>query len=95
MEELLVIGGIGVVALLALGSVVSLASPETGQVISDTGRNAAKNGIKFGMEACEKLQVTFTEASQSWQDLVAEVKAETHTVNNTEQIASIEENSHS
>jgi hypothetical protein len=68
MEELLIVGGIGVVALLALGSVVSLASPQTSQVISDTGRNAAKSGIKLGMEACEKVQATFAEASQSWQD---------------------------
>ena len=45
MEELLVVGGVGVVAILVLGSLVSLASPQTGKAITETGRKAAKSGI--------------------------------------------------
>ncbi|MGV2388517.1 MAG UNVERIFIED_CONTAM: DUF5132 domain-containing protein [Microcystis novacekii LVE1205-3] len=95
MEELLVVGGVGVVAILVLGSLVGLASPQTGKAITDTGRNAAKSGIELGMEASEKLQATFAEAGQSWQDLVAEAKAETAAARNTTQITSVEETSQS
>jgi hypothetical protein len=47
------------------------------------------------MEASEKLQATFVEAGQSWQDLVAEAKAETEAARNTTQITSVEETSQS
>ena len=95
MEELLVVGGIGVVALLVLGSLVGLASPQTGEAISETGRNAAKSGIKLGIDAVEKIQVTVASAGQSWQDLVAEAKAETEAAGNTAQISPPEETSQS
>jgi hypothetical protein len=95
MEELLVIGGVGVVAILVLGSLVILASPQTGKAITDTGRNAAKSGIKLGMEASEKLQATFVEVGQSWQDLVAEAKAETAAARNMTKIPSVDETSQS
>lgn len=91
MEELLVVGGIGVAALLVLGSVVGLANSEAGKAIADTGKNAAKSGIKLGMEAREKIQATFAEAGQSWQDLVAEAKAETEAARNTSRISSAAE----
>lgn len=95
MEELLVVGGIGVVALLVLGSLVGLVNPPAGKAISDTGRDAAKSGIKLGMEACEKFQATFAEAGQSWEDLVAETKAERESAGNAAKISPAEETSQS
>jgi hypothetical protein len=38
-----------------------------------------KGGLKFGMETTEKLQSSFAEATESWNDLVAEAKSEVDT----------------
>lgn len=95
MEELLVVGGVGVLALIALGAIVGVVSPETGKMISDTGRNAAKSGVKLGMETYDKLQGAFVEAGQSWDDLVAEAKQEAATDKNTVNVSPVEESSHS
>jgi hypothetical protein len=80
MEELLVIGGIGVVGLVALGSVIGLVNSQAGEAISESGREIAKNGLKLGMEATEKIQASIAEASESWNDLVAEAQAEKNSV---------------
>ncbi|WP_013334280.1 DUF5132 domain-containing protein [Gloeothece verrucosa] len=76
MEEVLIIGGIGVAALVVLAPIVGYLNPEVGKAMSDSGRNLAKTGIKFGLDAYEKLQGSVVEAGQSWEDLVAEAKLE-------------------
>jgi hypothetical protein len=81
MEELFVIGGLGVVGLVALGSVIGLVNSQAGEAIAETGRELAKNGLKLGMEATEKIQGSIAEAGESWNDLVAEAKAERNSVN--------------
>ncbi len=81
MEEVLIIGGIGVGALLILAPVVGFINPQIGQAMSDSGRDLLKNGLKVGMEAYEKIESSVAEAGQSWEDLVAEVKSEKSTNN--------------
>ncbi|ACK68686.1 hypothetical protein PCC7424_0218 [Gloeothece citriformis PCC 7424] len=76
MEEVLIIGGIGVAGLLILAPVVGLLNPQVGKAMTDSGRNLAKTGIKFGIDASEKIQRSIAEAGQSWEDLVAEAKSE-------------------
>ncbi|MDV3002095.1 MAG: hypothetical protein N5P05_003701 [Chroococcopsis gigantea SAG 12.99] len=81
MEEVLIIGGIGVGALLILAPIVGFINPQVGQAMSDSGRNLLKDGLKIGMDAYEKVEASVAEAGQSWEDLVAEVKSEKATNN--------------
>jgi Protein of unknown function (DUF5132) len=83
MEELLIIGGIGAVGLIVFGSAIALVDKATGETISNTGRDIVKNGLKFGMDAAEKVQASIAEAGESWNDLVAEAKAEKDSVKTT------------
>ncbi|CCI13617.1 Genome sequencing data, contig C270 [Microcystis aeruginosa PCC 9806] len=79
MEELLLLGA-GAVAVLVVAPIVRAAvNPELGKSISDSGRDLIKGGLKFGMETTEKLQSSFAEATESWNDLVAEAKSEVDT----------------
>jgi hypothetical protein len=48
----------------------------TGNQLGDTSRNVAKTGLVWAFEAFDKAQSTVAEASESFQDLVAEAKAE-------------------
>jgi hypothetical protein len=83
MEELLIIGGIGAVGLIVFGSAIAFVDKATGDTISNTGRELAKNGLKLSMDAVEKVQASIAEAGESWNDLVAEAKAEKDSVKTT------------
>jgi hypothetical protein len=66
---------IGVGALLlapAIGAVNSM----TDNSVSETARNAAKTGLVWAFEAYDKTQQALAEANESFQDLIAEAKAE-------------------
>ena len=85
VEELLLLGA-GAVAVLVVAPIVgAVVSPELGQSISDSGRGVIKGSLKFGLEATEKLQSSFAEATESWNDLVAEAKSEVKTQKAPEQ----------
>lgn len=90
MEQLLLLGA-GVVALAVAAPIIgSLVNPELGQTIADSSRNLLKEGIKLSLEATEKVQSSVAEASESWNDLVAEAKAEKASTNNARPVQSIE-----
>ncbi|MCU0533373.1 MAG: DUF5132 domain-containing protein [Hydrococcus sp. Prado102] len=66
---------IGVGALLlapAVGAIDSM----TGNQLTETSRNAAKTGLIWAFEAFDKVQSSVAETSESFQDLVAEAKAD-------------------
>jgi len=45
----------------------------------DTAKGFAKDAIVWGMDVAENIQTTFAEASESFQDFVAEAKADYET----------------
>jgi hypothetical protein len=64
-------------AAIAIGTGVSLVgNTEVGKTITHSGRDLTKNGIKWGIDAVDKLQGTVAEAGESWNDLVAEAQSE-------------------
>lgn len=90
MEELLLLGA-GVVAVAVAAPIIgSLINPELGQTIADSGRNLVKEGLKFGMDATETVQTSIAEVNESWNDLVAEAKAERTATNNARPVQNIE-----
>ncbi|MEG3439383.1 DUF5132 domain-containing protein [Pannus brasiliensis CCIBt3594] len=90
MEELLLLGA-GVVAVAVAAPIIgSLINPELGQAIADSGRNLVKEGLKLGMDATEQVQTSIAEVNESWNDLVAEAKAERMSTNNARPIQNIE-----
>lgn len=91
MEEILIIGGIGVAALVVLAPIVGFLNPQVGKAMSDSGHNLAKTGITIGIDTYEKLQSFVAESGQSWEDLVAEAKSEHETAKNS-QIVEISQN---
>lgn len=65
MEELLLLGGV-VLAVVVIAPIVGAAmGKERAQSLSESGREALKGGIKFGMEI-----------AKSWNDLVTEAQTE-------------------
>ncbi|MEG3438525.1 DUF5132 domain-containing protein [Pannus brasiliensis CCIBt3594] len=93
MEELLIIGGVGVAGIIVFGSAIALVNPQAGEAISETGRTLAKNGLKLGMEAVEKVQSSIAEAGESWNDIVAEAKAERESVATNSRVSPSEDHS--
>jgi hypothetical protein len=62
---------------LALGSaIVALGNSEAGQPLVESGRDLTKHGLKWSLETLDKVQETFAEAGESWNDLVAEARSE-------------------
>jgi len=78
--------GVGIGALLIAPVIGSFANPEIGKSVSDSGRSLTKNGIKLGFEALDKVQTTFAEASESFNDLFAEAKSEVEAKRNGAQL---------
>ncbi|BCX12989.1 MAG: hypothetical protein KatS3mg067_1927 [Thermosynechococcus sp.] len=75
--------GLEPLAVLALGVGAVAVAPVVGAVDSMTGhnlaeqaRNAAKSGLMWAFETYEKAQTAIAEASESFQDLVAEARSE-------------------
>lgn len=52
---------------------------ETFNSAGDTAKGFAKDAMVWGMDVVENIQTTFAEASESFQDFVAEAKAEYET----------------
>jgi hypothetical protein len=73
--EPLTAAAIGVGAL-ALAPLVGAIDSMTGHQLGENTRNAAKTGLVWSFDAFDKVQSSFAEASESFQDLVAEAKAE-------------------
>lgn len=77
-----VIAGIGAVIL----------APVVLPVVAGVGKPVAKSLIKGGLVLYEKSRGALAEAGETWEDMVAEVKAEMAESKSTEVLASTEEN---
>ena len=66
---------IGVGALM-LAPVAGAIDAATGSNLSEYTRSAAKTSMVWAFQAADKAQHTFAEASESFQDLMAEAKSE-------------------
>ncbi len=80
-EEPLTALAVGVGALFiapVLGVAGALAGKDTvvGESLSESSKNLAKAGILWGMDVFDKTQSVVAEAGESFQDLVAEARAE-------------------
>lgn len=74
--EPLVAFGAGLGALALGSAIVALGNSEAGQPLVESGRDLTKHGLKWSLETLDKVQETFAEAGESWNDLVAEAKSE-------------------
>lgn len=66
---------VGVGALL-LAPVIGAVDSATNNSLSEGAKSVAKTGLIWGFQAFEKAQSAVAEASESFQDLVAEAKAD-------------------
>ncbi len=66
---------IGVGALL-LAPAIGAVNAMTGNSVSESAREVAKTGLVWAFEAYDKSQQALAEANESFQDLIAEAKAE-------------------
>jgi hypothetical protein len=64
------------VGALVLAPLVGAIDSATGSKLADSARSAAKTGMVLSLQAFDKAQHTFAEASESFQDLIAEAKSE-------------------
>lgn len=74
---------VGIAALVLAPVIGALGNPEVGKSLANSGRDLTKSGIKWGLEAFEKVQETVAEAGESWNDLVAEAQAEVKNAKNS------------
>lgn len=72
--------GVGALVLAPLAGAIDAA---TGSNFSESTRSAAKTSMVWAFQAADKAQHTFAEASESFQDLMAEAKSEMMTVKNS------------
>jgi hypothetical protein len=70
------------VGALVLAPLVGAIDAATGNKLTESTRSAAKTGMVFAFQAADKAQHTFAEASESFQDLMAEAKADMITSKN-------------
>jgi len=70
--------GVGAVVLAPVVDVVgkAIGQENMGAPLAETARENTKKAIVWGMEAFENAQTVFAEAEESFQDLVADAKAE-------------------
>lgn len=66
---------VGVGALVVVPAIAAVNSA-VGESLSETSRNLAKSGLSLSFDAVDKTQTFFHEVGESFQDLVAEAKAE-------------------
>ncbi len=64
------------IGALAIAPVVGAVDSLTGHNITDSTRSAAKTGLVWVFEAFDKTQSAAAEVSESFQDLIAEAKAD-------------------
>jgi hypothetical protein len=79
---------VGVGALVVV-PVVAAVGAAVSEPLAESGKNLAKSGLALGFDVFDKTQNFFAETSESFQDLVAEAKAE-HLANK----AKAQDNSH-
>jgi hypothetical protein len=70
------------VGALAIAPVIGAVDSLTGHNVSESTRSAAKTGLVWVFEAFDKTQSAAAEVSESFQDLIAEAKAERVTSKN-------------
>jgi len=70
------------VGALVLAPIVGAIDSATGSKLSESTRSAAKTGMVWVFQAADQAQHAFAEASESFQDLVAEAKSEMTTSKN-------------
>lgn len=70
------------VGALAIAPVIGAVDSLTGHNVSEGTRSAAKTGLVWVFEAFDKTQSAAAEVSESFQDLIAEAKAERMTSKN-------------
>lgn len=70
--------GLGAVVLVPVVNAVGKAvgQEDLGAPLAETARESTKKVIVWSLEAFDKAQVSFAEAEESFQDLVADAKAE-------------------
>ncbi len=70
--------GVGAVVLAPVVDVIgkSIGQDNLGAPLAEAARENTKKAIVWGMEALENAQTAFAEAEESFQDLVADAKAE-------------------
>jgi NaMN:DMB phosphoribosyltransferase len=76
---------VGIAALVLAPVIGTVAHPEFNKSLGESGRNLAKNSVKLGLETYDSFQSSFAEATESWNALVAEAKAERETSRNAKQ----------
>lgn len=64
------------VGALAIAPIVGAVDAATGHNLSDSARSTAKTGLVWAFEAFDKVQASAAEASESFQDLIAEAKSD-------------------
>lgn len=64
------------VGALAIAPIVGAVDAATGSNLSDSARSTAKTGLVWVFQAFDKVQASAAEASESFQDLIAEAKSD-------------------
>jgi Protein of unknown function (DUF5132) len=64
------------VGALAIAPVVTAIDAATGNAMTESARSATKKGLVWALETIDKTQSAAAEVSETFQDLVAEAKAE-------------------
>jgi hypothetical protein len=82
---------VGVAAMAIAPVIGALGNTEAGQKVADTGRDMTKNGLKWGLEAFDKIQSNLAEAGESWNDLMAEAQSEVKTAKKAQATSKIKE----
>jgi hypothetical protein len=70
------------VSALVLAPVIGAVDAATGHNLTDSARTTAKTGLIWAFQAFDKAQSTVAEAGESFQDLMAEAKADMRASNN-------------
>ena len=64
------------VGALVLAPVLTAVEATVGKSLSESSKDLAKNSLTWSFDALDKTQTFFHEVGESFQDLVAEAKAE-------------------
>ncbi len=64
------------VGALVIVPVITAVGSVVGEPIADSGKNLAKTGLTWSFDVFDKTQSFFAETTESFEDLVAEAKAD-------------------
>lgn len=70
------VGALIVAPVLGVAGTVAGKDTPVGESLSESSRNLAKAGLIWGMDVFDKTQSAVAEAGESFQDLVAEARAD-------------------